>query len=82
MKLTYFVCIFQPKGKQATKGQKQILEENKQTLNFYLYIILGVNVSIVQIVHVQTLILGLVDQLVACLDSMQVALRSVLASDT
>lgn len=32
------------KGKQGTKGQKQILEENKQTLNFYLYIILGVNV--------------------------------------
>jgi hypothetical protein len=28
--------FFQPqKGKQATKGQKQIVEENAATLNFY-----------------------------------------------
>ncbi|CAG5135288.1 unnamed protein product, partial [Candidula unifasciata] len=33
-----------PKGKQGTKGKKQIAEENKSTLNFYLYIICGVNV--------------------------------------
>lgn len=32
-----------PKGKQATKGQKQIETENKQTLAFYMYIILCVN---------------------------------------
>ena len=36
---------FQPKGKQGTKGQKQILEENRGTLNFYLYIISACNVS-------------------------------------
>ncbi|KAJ8303614.1 hypothetical protein KUTeg_020010 [Tegillarca granosa] len=33
-----------PKGKQGTKGQKQIVEENKSTLNFYFYIVTGVNV--------------------------------------
>lgn len=33
-----------PKGKQGTKGQKQILEENRSTLNFYLYIISGCNI--------------------------------------
>ena len=44
--------FFQQKGKQGTKGQKQILEENKQTLNFYLYIILGVNVSILDYIFV------------------------------
>ena len=38
--------FFQPKGKVGTKGQKQIVEENKDTLNFYLYIIGGVNVSV------------------------------------
>ncbi|XP_013392652.1 transmembrane protein 208 [Lingula anatina] len=32
-----------PKGKQGTKGQKQIDEENKATLKFYGYIILGVS---------------------------------------
>lgn len=32
--------------KQGTKGKNQILEENKQTLNFYLYIIAGANVSV------------------------------------
>nr|KAG5704538.1 hypothetical protein BaRGS_003849 [Batillaria attramentaria] len=32
-----------PKGKQGTKGQKQILEENKSTLNFYRNIIVAVN---------------------------------------
>ncbi|XP_063294935.1 transmembrane protein 208 [Pelobates fuscus] len=30
-----------PKGKAATKGKKQIYEENKETLTFYLRIILG-----------------------------------------
>ncbi|XP_064599311.1 transmembrane protein 208-like [Liolophura sinensis] len=30
--------------KQATKGQKQIAEENKSTLNFYQYVTIGVNV--------------------------------------
>uniref|UniRef100_A0A0B6ZK41 Transmembrane protein 208 n=1 Tax=Arion vulgaris TaxID=1028688 RepID=A0A0B6ZK41_9EUPU len=33
-----------PKGKQATKGKKQIAEENKSTLNFYFYIICGANI--------------------------------------
>lgn len=32
-----------PKGKQGTKGQKQILEENASTLKFYVYIISAVN---------------------------------------
>ncbi|CAL1532759.1 unnamed protein product [Lymnaea stagnalis] len=32
-----------PKGKQATKGKKQIAEENKSTLKFYTYIISAVN---------------------------------------
>lgn len=36
---------FQPKGKQGTKGAKQIVEENKSTLKFYQYVIGGVNVS-------------------------------------
>lgn len=31
------------KGKQGTKGQKQIMEENASTLKFYLYIILAVD---------------------------------------
>ncbi|XP_037085924.1 transmembrane protein 208-like [Pollicipes pollicipes] len=31
------------KGKVGTKGQKQILEENNQTLNFYRIMILGSN---------------------------------------
>ncbi|XP_073522760.1 transmembrane protein 208 isoform X1 [Phyllobates terribilis] len=30
-----------PKGKVATKGKKQIHEENKETLSFYLRIVLG-----------------------------------------
>ncbi|XP_072278494.1 transmembrane protein 208 [Pyxicephalus adspersus] len=30
-----------PKGKVGTKGKKQIYEENKETLSFYLRIILG-----------------------------------------
>ena len=38
--------FFQPKGKAATKGQKQIVEENKSTLQFYLRIIVAVSVSI------------------------------------
>lgn len=33
-----------PKGKQGTKGAKQIVEENKSTLKFYQYVIGGVNV--------------------------------------
>lgn len=33
-----------PKGKQGTKGQKQIVEENKKTLAFYQNIILTVNI--------------------------------------
>ncbi|NWI10042.1 TM208 protein, partial [Crypturellus soui] len=31
----------QPKGKAATKGKKQIFEENRETLRFYLRVILG-----------------------------------------
>ncbi|KAK3581191.1 hypothetical protein CHS0354_024725 [Potamilus streckersoni] len=34
-----------PKGKQATKGQKQIQEENQSTLKFYMYIIFGINAA-------------------------------------
>ncbi|GAB1602053.1 transmembrane protein 208-like [Argonauta hians] len=34
-----------PKGKQKTKGQKQILEENHKTLTFYKQVIIAVNVS-------------------------------------
>ncbi|XP_068115621.1 transmembrane protein 208 [Hyperolius riggenbachi] len=33
-----------PKGKPGTKGKKQIYEENKETLSFYLRIILGATV--------------------------------------
>lgn len=33
------------KGKQATKGQKQIVEENKSTLNFYFYVIIFSNIG-------------------------------------
>ncbi|XP_053126558.1 transmembrane protein 208 [Hemicordylus capensis] len=32
-----------PKGKVGTKGKRQIFEENKDTLKFYLRIILGAN---------------------------------------
>nr|XP_020461331.1 transmembrane protein 208 [Monopterus albus] len=32
-----------PKGKVGTKGKKQIMEENKATLKFYIRIILGAN---------------------------------------
>lgn len=35
----------QPKGKAGTKGKKQIFEENRETLRFYLRIILGASVS-------------------------------------
>lgn len=31
------------KGKEGTKGQNQIVEENKETLKFYLYMVLGAN---------------------------------------
>uniref|UniRef100_G3U6N1 Transmembrane protein 208 n=1 Tax=Loxodonta africana TaxID=9785 RepID=G3U6N1_LOXAF len=33
----------QPKGKVGTRGKKQIFEENRETLKFYLRIILGAN---------------------------------------
>ncbi|KAM4833702.1 transmembrane protein 208 isoform X2 [Dipodomys merriami] len=32
-----------PKGKVGTRGKKQIYEENRETLKFYLRIILGAN---------------------------------------
>ncbi|CAN8186932.1 unnamed protein product [Coccothraustes coccothraustes] len=32
---------YEPKGKAGTKGKKQIFEENRETLRFYLRIILG-----------------------------------------
>lgn len=42
--------MFQPKkGKEGTKGQKQIYEDNKETLKFYLYMALGANVVFVGI---------------------------------
>ena len=34
-----------PKGKQGTKGQKQIYEENQSTLKMYLYALVTVHVS-------------------------------------
>ncbi|XP_066183769.1 transmembrane protein 208 isoform X2 [Sylvia atricapilla] len=34
-----------PKGKAGTKGKKQIFEENRETLRFYLRIILGASVA-------------------------------------
>ena len=37
--------LFQPKGKQGTKGPKQIHQENESTLQFYFYVCLAVNVS-------------------------------------
>ena len=41
---TYMLFLPQPqKGKVGTKGQKQIMEENAQTLNFYRIMILGSN---------------------------------------
>ena len=39
-----FLFLFQSKGKQRTKGQKQIIEENASTLQFYLYIAGGATV--------------------------------------
>lgn len=33
-----------PKGKQGTRGGKQIAEENKDTLSFYIKVIAGVNI--------------------------------------
>jgi len=33
-----------PKGKQGTRGAKQIAEENKETLSFYIKVIAGVNI--------------------------------------
>jgi hypothetical protein len=33
------------KGKQATRGEKQILEENRQTVDFYFYVFLISNVT-------------------------------------
>ncbi|KAM4722142.1 transmembrane protein 208 [Rhinophrynus dorsalis] len=37
-------AVMAPKGKVGTKGKKQIYEENKETLSFYLRIILGATV--------------------------------------
>ena len=37
---SWYFQITKP-GKQGTKGQKQILQENTDTLNFYRYMILG-----------------------------------------
>ncbi|CAD5113253.1 DgyrCDS2432 [Dimorphilus gyrociliatus] len=37
------IRILQPKGKQGTKGQKQIATENQDTLRFYQILIGGVN---------------------------------------
>lgn len=34
-----------PKGKQGTKGQKQIYEENQSTLKMYFYALVVVHVS-------------------------------------
>uniref|UniRef100_H2YJI3 Transmembrane protein 208 n=1 Tax=Ciona savignyi TaxID=51511 RepID=H2YJI3_CIOSA len=39
------------KGKQGTKGAKQIKEENKSTYSFYSYIIIGANIPVL-IFHV------------------------------
>ncbi|XP_032830736.1 transmembrane protein 208 isoform X2 [Petromyzon marinus] len=39
-----------PKGKQGTKGQKQIVEENKETLTFYTRVIIGA-IAIYVLVH-------------------------------
>ncbi|XP_037264916.1 transmembrane protein 208 isoform X2 [Falco biarmicus] len=36
-----------PKGKAGTKGKKQIFEENRETLRFYLRIILGASLAFV-----------------------------------
>jgi hypothetical protein len=33
------------KGKKATRGEKQILEENVQTINFYFYMYAGSNIA-------------------------------------
>ncbi|KAL3858888.1 hypothetical protein ACJMK2_009137 [Sinanodonta woodiana] len=41
-----------PKGKQATKGQKQIQEENKSTLKFYTYLIFGINVAYLSLQYI------------------------------
>lgn len=38
----------------ATRGKKQIFEENRETLKFYLRIILGANVSISLLASVPT----------------------------
>lgn len=35
----------QTKGKQATRGEKQILEENKSTVNYYFLVLVISNVS-------------------------------------
>lgn len=41
----HLIILLQPKGKVGTRGKKQIFEENRETLKFYLRIILGANVS-------------------------------------
>jgi hypothetical protein len=41
----YLNDLLQPKGKQGTRGAKQIVDENKSTLVFYRNILAAVNVS-------------------------------------
>lgn len=48
------VILLQPKGKVGTRGKKQIFEENRETLKFYLRIILGANVSVCLLASVPT----------------------------
>lgn len=50
----HLIILLQPKGKVGTRGKKQIFEENKETLKFYLRIILGANVSAWLLVAVPT----------------------------
>ena len=50
----HLFILLQPKGKVGTRGKKQIFEENKETLKFYLRIILGANVSACLLVAVST----------------------------
>jgi hypothetical protein len=37
------------KGKKATRGEKQILEENQQTINFYFYLYGGYNLAFLSV---------------------------------
>ncbi|XP_014679989.1 PREDICTED: transmembrane protein 208-like, partial [Priapulus caudatus] len=40
------------KGKQATKGQKQIVEENKSTLTFYIYLSVAITVAYLLLTYI------------------------------